>query len=290
MNRRLNLGLLGLAVLVSSCGGEGVGEETASRRQAIVGGDEAWLDSAVALTTTQCTNLPAGNPATCSGLLISPTTVLTAGHCVSTSASGTACPSGIDPSQTSTFRVAVGCHDIVNNCPSANWKPVSGIVSHPTDDIAIVHLAEAVTITPTRLASPARVTEVTVGDSVTLYGWGRTAETGVMSPVLKSLVRPVLSIPLNLPGFNNPAVIATSCQASPYAGAQHGDSGGPVLVLRDGEWFSLGVIQSGSYGTQWTNSALVPYYFQWILDTSSDFAPQSWLPSAQIMASTPLLG
>jgi secreted trypsin-like serine protease len=264
-----------------------------TERQAIVGGNEAWLSSAVALTTTQCTNLPAGNPAICSGLLISPTTVLTARHCVSFP-SGTACPSGIDPTQPSTFRVAIGCHDIVNSCPSANWKPVAatstGIVMHPTDDIAIVHLAEAVTVTPTRLASPARVAEVNVDDSVTLHGWGMTAETGVMSPVLRSLVRPVLSIPLNLPGFNDPGVIATSCQTNPYAGSQHGDSGGPVLVLRDGEWFSLGVIQSGAYGTQWTNSALVPHYFQWILDTSSDFAPQSWLPSAQIMTSTPLLG
>lgn len=288
--------LLGLSVLVSSsCSGENVGQEMTSRKsQAIVGGGEAWLDSGVALTTSQCNLLPAQNPAICSGLLVSPTTVLVARHCVSFAATSY-CPSGIDPTQPGTFRVAIGCHDIVNNCPATNWKSVAdgadGIVVHPTDDIAILHVAQAVEVAPTRLASPARLAEIAAGDSGTLYGWGRTAQDGYMSPILMSVARSILSIPLRLPGIPfNPGVFSVACQANPYLGTNGGDSGGPALVFREGEWFSLGVIQGGGYGSDRTDLGLVPYYFQWILDRSSDYPAQSWLTSAQISAVVSILG
>ena len=276
-------------LLLSGCNNASeTSERVTSSSQAIVGGNEAWLNSAVALRTSQCSLLPAQDPAICSGLLISPTTVLVARHCVSYPANAY-CKSGIDPNQPGTFQVAVGCHDILNDCPSANWKPVAnapnGIVVHPTDDIAIVHLAQAVSATPTRLVSPSRLAEIAVGDSVALYGWGKTAQDGYMSPVLMSVVRSILSIPLRLPGIPfMPGVFAVANQTNPYIGTNNGDSGGPAVVFRDGEWFSLGVTQGGSYGSDRTDLGLIPYYFQWILNGSSDFPAQSWLPSAQIIA------
>jgi len=275
-----------LVLILCSCGiGETYQEDLGKQSQAIVGGNEAWLNSAVAVTTTQC-QLPAANPAVCSALLISPTTVITARHCVSFSATSS-CPAGVDPSKLGTFRVAVGCHDIVNNCPAANWKALASIVTYPGSDhdIAILHLAQAVTIKPTRLASPARVAEIKAGDSVTLYGWGMAAQNGYMSPVLKSFATPIQSIPLVQPGIQtNPQTFAATCETNPYVGTNYGDSGGPTLVLRDGEWFTVGVTQGGSYGSSWTQLGLVPYYFNWILSQGSDFPAQSWLPSAQIAA------
>lgn len=290
MNKRfLNCVTLGLASQLVCCCAEAPNDADVGRTaSAIVGGSEAWLNSAVALTTTQCD--PAGdNPLICSALLISPTVVLTAAHCVSLAINTSACPSGIDPTKWQTFSVAVGCHDVVSGCPAANWKPLAyAPVIYPGNDhdIAILHLAAPVTQKPTRLASPARLAEIAAGDNVTLYGWGYTAENGPASPVLQSITRPIASIPLDRLGL--PAIkeqmFDTVNGTNPYVGTNHGDSGGPSLVFRDGEWFSLGVIQAGAYDSAGTDLGLVPYYFSWILSQASDFPPQSLLPSAQILS------
>jgi len=295
MKRTLNhCGALGLyALVISSCGGEGSHQEVVGRQhQAIVGGTETWQESAVALKTTQC-HFTGDFPAICSALLISPTVVITARHCVSFSATP-ACPNGVDPTQTATFSVAVGCHDIVNGCPAAKWKSLaSQPVLYPgsDDDIAILHLQQAVTAKPMRLVSPARLAEIAAGNSVVLHGWGHTVENGSGSPVLRSVARPIESIPFNLPGFTpQPQGFSTTTGQNPYVGSDHGDSGGPTLVLRDGEWFTLGVIQAGDYGSPRTTHGLIPYYFSWLLSQSSDFPAQSWLPSAQIAATSMILG
>jgi hypothetical protein len=289
MKNRGALGLLALMLL--SCADQarqGADEAVDEHEYAIVGGGEAWLDSAVAFTTSQCD--PAGdNPLICSALLISPTVVLTASHCVRTDVHSPACPNGIDPTQRSTFRVAIGCHNVMT-CPEQNWislaaDPVS--YPEPLHDIAVLILAQSAMVAPMRLASPARLAEIMSGDLVTEYGWGFTAETGPASDVLKSVARPILTIPFNEPGFTpSPYTFDTANGLNPYIGSHEGDSGGPVLVLRDGEWFALGVIQSGAYDFLRSYHGLVPYYFEWLLRQAGDFAAQSWLPAAQIAAAT----
>jgi hypothetical protein len=280
-------------LLLSSCGGEKIRQESVStQQQPIVGGSEAWLDSAVAVKTTQCTF--SGNfPAACTALLISPTAVVTAKHCVSHFPT-TTCPNGIDPNKTSTFSVAVGCHDIVNSCPADHWI---GLAAAPVlapgtdDDVAVLHLVRSVTAKPTRLASPARLAEIKAADSVTMYGWGHTTENGTGSPILMSVARPIESIPFNVPGFDPKAyAFSTTCGLNPYVGTDSGDSGGPTLVLRDGEWFTLGVIQEGAYGSMRNLHGLVPYYFDWLLQQATDAPAQSLLPSAQISAVASVLG
>jgi len=255
--------------------------------RAVRGGGEAWLDSAVGLTTRQCTIPPGVSPAICGGLLISPTTVLTAQHCVRLS-SVDGCPNGIDPTQWSTFSVAVGCHNTLT-CPAQNWKPLASqpeFFFEDGHDIAVLHLAEAVSVKPTRLASPARLAEIKVGDMVTLHGWGYTSINGPKSEVLKSVSRPIAQLPLVLRsgGVDYPVEEVFQTSTTENAGAGPGDSGGPTLVFRDGEWFTLGVIQSGTSATSGNDHALVPYYFDWILSRSQDLPRQSLLSSAQIHA------
>lgn len=276
-----------LSVMLFSCEDETLWQEDASiegHSMFIVGGAEAWMESAIALRTSQCD--PSGpNDLICSGLLISPTAVLTASHCVDLAVTSGACPNGIDPSQWTTFRVAVGCHNALN-CPASNWKPLaSAPVTHPDYDIAILKLASPVTnVQSRRLATPARQSEVKAGDWVTLYGYGLTAETGYTSDVLRSVERPISTIPLERIGIMHPTphLFDTLCESNPYIGANHGDSGGPTLVYRDGEWFSLGVMNGGGYGSAQTDHILVPYFYNWIESNVSDLPRQYLLPSAQI--------
>jgi hypothetical protein len=284
------LGALLVLALVSCGDKEELREAVAEKRSAIVGGSEAWLDAAVALTSTQCTFT--GVPVLCSGLLISPSVVLTARHCV-ISSPVPSCPNGVDITKWDTFRVAVGCHDIANGCPSGNWKALASMptAAEGNYDLAILHLAEAVSVKPTRLATPARLAEITAGDLVEEYGWGKTAETGSASEVLNAVSMPIVAIPsVGVRGMpDSPYLFLVATGQNPYVGTEHGDSGGPTLVFRDGEGFSLGVMSGGVSGSAFNADTLVPFLLEWILSNTSDLPAQSWLPSAQVVATAAIL-
>jgi hypothetical protein len=248
----------------------------ATVEQAIRGGAEAWLETAVAIRTTQCAHFSDPVPVHCTGLLISPTVVLVAAHCVLWPADA-AHPAGLDPAKWQTIQVAVGCHNITTPSSCGTWVGLApnGVERHPSFtpdnqglfyDAAILHLAAPVAIPPTRLFAPARMAELKKGDQITPYGWGDT-QSGQVSPVLKSIaltLQEVGSSRLYLPSND--------------VGLGEGDSGGPELVLRDGEWFSAGINSTIGGGVP------VSYVFDWIMSRATDIGPQSYLPSAQMIA------
>jgi hypothetical protein len=279
---------------LSGCGSASpsdAAEEVSRSEQAIVGGEDGYLDSAVAIRTTQCPNYEDagyGVPIHCTGLLISPTVVLTAAHCVSNAQQGSHPP--VSPIA-STFSVAIGCHNITTPDACTNWVPLApdpdGIQPYAlypgsvTYDVALLRLATPTTVKPTRLLAPARKVEINDGDMVSMYGWGWTEDVAP-SPVLQFAEAPISSWNSCLPS----GLCRFGTGSPPYylPSAWEGDSGGPVLVERDGEWFTAGVYHGGG-GLNQTPSLhmFVPWFFSWIASHTPDLPAQSYLPSAQFI-------
>jgi len=183
----------------------------------------------------------AGRGGMCSGTLISPRVVLTAGHCVAGMRAGS-------------FRIGFG--DRVDG--SMKWVRTSEVLLHPeftenpiTNDLALLRLASAppVAVDPVpALPRELGIGRSDVGQSLEFAGFGET-ESGEVGEKLH------VSGPL---GFvcsgtrgctwnGAPTSPHTICYNQQPGGPCSGDSGGPAFVVRDGQEYVAGVT---SYGDQ----------------------------------------
>ncbi|XP_022919636.1 phenoloxidase-activating factor 1-like [Onthophagus taurus] len=159
---------------------------------------------------------------------------------------------------------------------------VSGTIPHPQYDdtsrdrlfdIGLVRLQRSVTysdyIRPICLPSPNE--RATVGNFLTVVGWGRT-ETGRYSPTKQKLLVPVVEPNRCAATFRTQRVTLRDSQLC--AGGEKdkdsckGDSGGPLLNLRNnGQYFIEGVVSFGATcGTEgWPGIyTRVSSYLSWI--------------------------
>jgi secreted trypsin-like serine protease len=231
----------------------------------------------------------------CGGALIASNWVLTAGHCV-------------DGKSATDIDVAVGVHDL------ANWNGtrirVTRIVRHPAyvnfyaNDIALLELSSTSAQQPITLFSGASMQGIDptlLTQRTTLLGWGLvdTATTWYYPEKLQQVNLPVIA-----DSYCNSAYGTTLLSSQLCAGyivakdAGVGDSGGPMVLIVDGQWVHVGLVSYGAgceesggyYGVYTRSSAFVDFIKQYVpaakFTTGPTVAPPKALPWLMLLLRT----
>jgi secreted trypsin-like serine protease len=180
----------------------------------------------------------------CTGTVIAPSLILTAGHCAENMQTGVAnSPSG--------YRVVTGAID-----PLLPGEPVStvlGVIVYPglvrnvdEGDVALLVLSAPTTAPPIGLANTSTAKRLVAGATATIVGWGKTAyDQTTLTEQLQSAATVVQRrkwCRRNAPPFYPRSEICTITAPSYSTGVCEGDSGGPLLALGpSGEAVEVGV-------------------------------------------------
>jgi secreted trypsin-like serine protease len=179
----------------------------------------------------------------CTGTVIAPSLILTAGHCAENMQSGA-------PFSPSGFRVVTGAVDPLQ--PNQPVSRVLGVIVYPglerkadTGDVALLVLSTPTSAPPIALASAAEIKRL-AGTAATIVGWGKTAyEQTSLTEQLQSAVTVVQArkwCRRNAPPFYARSEICTIAPPSYATGVCQGDSGGPLLASGpSGEAIEVGV-------------------------------------------------
>jgi trypsin len=180
----------------------------------------------------------------CTGTVIAPSLILTAGHCAENMQTGV-------PLSPSGFRVVIGAVEPLT--PQLPVSTVLGVIVYPglarkvdDGDAALLVLSTPTTAPPITLASASFVKHLAAGAPATIVGWGRTAyEQGTLTEHLQSAGTAMQAdkwCKRNASPFYARSEICTISPPSYSTGACNGDSGGPLLVSSPtGEPVEVGV-------------------------------------------------
>lgn len=179
----------------------------------------------------------------CSATIIAPTWILTAQHCVASSA-------------TYTFRIGS-----LDQSSGGTVATATQIIQHPSVDLALAKLDRSVTATYSPLGTNSAVVN---GQTVQLYGWGATCtnqpEINCQSRYLKVADTRVSTV--NGRDYRGGVAISVRRVNGIAAG---GDSGGPMFATSpvDGKYYQVGVASTSDRSSV-SNYTAVGQYRSWI--------------------------
>jgi trypsin len=172
-------------------------------------------------------------PFQCTGTLIAPDTVLSAGHCSSLTGAAVATPASW-PAPLITVRIGGDTRN------TGEVVPVSRVIMHPSYvlrgdyDVSLLRLSRASTKAPTKVVGAAERSLWQPGVMQTVVGWGVTEEGGDVPDRLQKAEVPITTDDYcdtayaSWGGINRQTEV---CAGYPQGGvdACQGDSGGPLL-------------------------------------------------------------
>jgi trypsin len=200
---------------------------TASPSMAVVGGTNAGPNEFPSIS-----EVIIAKGFLCTGTLIAPDTVLSAGHCGSiTGAAGVASPASYPPQLIDVY--------IGSNKPGQGEKvPVSKVTNHPSYllgsgyDIVLLKLARPSTKAPTQVSGAAEESLWAPTTLETIAGFGTTEEGGDTPDTLQKAQVPVTTDAYCSGAYGDSFEAQTQiCAGYPQGGVDtcQGDSGGPMF-------------------------------------------------------------
>jgi trypsin len=167
----------------------------------------------------------------CTGTLIAPDTVLTAGHCSSLDAGVVGTPVTW-PAQLIDVRIGGHRDGEGERVPVARVSAHQNYLATKGYDISLLHLSRASTKAPTKVAGAGERSLWEPGDLETIAGWGLTEEGGDPPEVLQEAQVPITTDAYCADAYEGSFDARTMvCAGYPEGGVDtcQGDSGGPMF-------------------------------------------------------------
>jgi secreted trypsin-like serine protease len=196
---------------------------TAAPSQAIVGGHDAGPYPAVAEVTIAQSFL-------CTGTLIAPDWVLTAGHCGSITGAGVASPAAW-PAAAIDVRIGGRTSGSGEQVPAKQVVVEPSYLATSGYDISLIQLSRNSAQAPVKVAGASEGALWAPSTLETIVGWGTTSEGGNLPSTLQEAQVPITTDAYCSGAYSDFDARTMVCAGYPQGGVDtcQGDSGGPLF-------------------------------------------------------------